>query len=189
MDVRSRFTTDLEKAATSLRIVAGSSSVSPRSPYDGVVDTLDRFDALPAGRRAILLVSDGLDISEGTSPGSSLRSTDLERSIQRAQRKNVAVFTFYSPTALTDGGQSQRILEGQSSLQKIADETGGRAFFQGSIAPVSFDPFFRRLAILLNRQFLLTYLTTNMKKGYYRVEVMSTNPEVKIEHPRGYYHR
>ncbi|MDM7922320.1 MAG: hypothetical protein QUS14_08465 [Pyrinomonadaceae bacterium] len=189
MEIRQRFTTDLERAANSLRIVTGSDSVSPRSPYDGVIDTLDRFDALPAGRRAILLISDGLDSSEGTSPGSSLRSTDLERSIRNAQRKNVAIFAFWSPTVSTDGGSSQRLLEGQGSLQRLVDQTGGRAFFQGSIAPVSFDPFFRQLNILLNRQFLLTYLSTNMKKGYYRVEVTSTNPTVKVEHPKGYFYR
>jgi hypothetical protein len=74
-------------------------------------------------------------------------------------------------------------------LAKLSDETGGRAFFQGSGAPISFDPFFRELRLLLNRQFLLSYLTSNMKKGYYKVEVTSTNPEVKIEHPRGYYYR
>jgi hypothetical protein len=43
--------------------------------------------------------------------------------------------------------------------------------------------------VLIGRQFLLSYATENMKKGYYKVEVKSTNPEVKIEHPKGYYHR
>jgi hypothetical protein len=71
----------------------------------------------------------------------------------------------------------------------LSDETGGRAFFQGSTAPVSFLPFFRDLSILLNRQFLLSYLSTHMKRGYHKVEVLSTNPEVKIEHPKGYYYR
>lgn len=189
MDVRARFTTDLEKAASSLRIVAASSAVSPRSPYDGVVDTLNRFDALPAGRRAILLVSDGVDTSQGLSPTSSIQSVDLDRAILRAQRRSVAVFTFYSPTVITESGQSRTILDGQGALAKLADETGGRAFFQGNIAPISFLPFFRELNLLLNRQFLLTYLSTNMKRGYYRVEVTSTRPEVKIEHPKGYYYR
>src|SRR5258706_3030705 len=36
MQVRQRFTEDLEKAASSLRIVVGSASAAPRSPYDGV---------------------------------------------------------------------------------------------------------------------------------------------------------
>ena len=188
LQIRQRFTDDLAKAADALRIVLSSSTASPRNPYDGVIDALDRFDALPAGRRAILLVSDGVDVSSGIelSPGQSL---DLDRAILRAQRRSVAVFSIYSPTVLTENAGSRLVLTGQGSLQKLSDETGGRAFFQGSTAPVSFLPFFRDLSILLNRQFLLSYLSTHMKRGYHKVEVLSTNPEVKIEHPKGYYYR
>jgi hypothetical protein len=187
--IRQRFTVDLARAADSLRIVASAASSAPRNPYDGVVDVLDRFEGLPAGRRAILLVSDGVDVSNGANSVSPGQSIDLDRAILRAQRRNVAVFSFYSPTALTENGNSRLVLFGQGSLQKLSDETGGRAFFQGSLAPISFEPFFRDLSILLNRQFLLTYLSTHMKKGYYKVEVTSTNPEIKIEHPKGYYYR
>lgn len=189
LQVRHKFSDDLNAASKSLRIVASSSTVAPRNPYDGVIDALNRFDALPAGRRAILLVSDGLDISQGIASSTPGQSLDLERAILRAQRRAVAVFSFYSPASLTDNGNSMLVMNGQGSLQKLSDETGGRAFFQGSIAPISFDPFFKDLRVLLNRQFLLSYLSTHMKKGYHRIEVLSTNPEVKIEHPRGYYYR
>jgi len=187
--IRQRFTTDLNAAAESLRIVTSSSSAAPRSPYDGVVDVLNRFDALPAGRRAIVLVSDGLDLSSGFNGASPGMSLELDRAILRAQRRSVAVFSIYSPASSTANGDSRLVLFGQGSLQKISDETGGRAFFQGSTAPISFEPFFKDLSILLNRQFLLTYLSTHMKKGYYKVQVTSTNPDVKVEHPKGYYYR
>jgi VWFA-related protein len=187
--VRQRFTTDLNAAAESLRIVTSSASSAPRSPYDGMIDVLNRFDSLPAGRRAIILVSDGLDLSSGLSGASPGQSIDLDRVILRAQRKSIAVFSIYSPASGTAGENSRLVLFGQGSLQKLSDETGGRAFFQGSLAPISFEPFFKDLSILLNRQFLLTYLSTHMKKGYYKVQVTSTNPEVKVEHPKGYYYR
>ena len=189
LQVRQRFTEDLDAAAEALRIVVSSSAAAPRNPYDGVIDALNRFDALPAGRRAILLVSDGLDISQGLSSSTPSQSIDLDRAIQRAQRRSVAVFAFYNPASVTEGGDSRLILNGQGSLQKIAEETGGRAFFQGSTGPISFDPFFRELTLLLTRQFLLSYLSTHMKHGYHRVEVLSTNPDIKIEHPKGYYYR
>lgn len=189
LQVRQRFTEDLDQAAESLRIVVSSSTVAPRNPYDSVIDALNRFDALPAGRRAILLVSDGLDITQGLSNSTPTQSLDLERAITRAQRRSVAVFSFYNPASITEGGDQRLILNGQGSLAKLSDETGGRAFFQGSIAPISFEPFFRDLTLLLNRQFLLSYLSTHMKRGYHRVEVLSTNPVVKIEHPKGYYYR
>lgn len=189
LQVRQRFTNDLDAAANSLRIVVSSASAAPRSPFDSVVDVLNRFDALPAGRRAILLVSDGLDTTGGIAGSSPGLSIDLDRAITRAQRRSVAVFSFYNPASLTESGDSRLILNGQGSLMKLADETGGRAFFQGSIAPISFEPFFRDLSLLLNRQFLLSYLSTHMNRGYHRIEVMSTNPNIKIEHPKGYYYR
>jgi hypothetical protein len=189
LQVRQKFTNDLEKAAGSLRIVSSSASSGPKNPFIGLSEALDRFDALPAGRRAVLLISDGLDISQGVANSGPTQSLDLDRAILKAHRRSATVFSFYNPTELTDNGSSMLILNGQGSLARLADETGGRAFFQGSMAPISFDPFFRQLAMLLNRQFLLTYLSTNMKKGYYRVGITSTNPDVRVEHPKGYYYR
>ena len=185
--VRQKFTEDLEKAAASLRIVIGVSTSS--NPYDGVLDALKRFDALPGGRRAILLVSDGLDASRGIANSSPTQSIELERAILNAQRKSVAVYSIYSTGNATERGSSILTLNGQGSLNRISDETGGRAFFQGTLSPVSFDPFLKDLSLTLNRQFALTYLSTHMKKGYHRIQVLSTNPEVKIEHPRGYFFR
>jgi VWFA-related protein len=149
---------------------------------------LNRFDALPAGRRAIVLISDGLDISNGIGESSPTQSVALDRAILAAQRRSTAVFAIYSPTEITERAGSQAVLNGQSSLLRLATETGGRAFFQGNIAPISFVPFFKDLSLLLNRQYLLTYLSTNMKRGYHRLEVRSTNPDVRIEYPKGYYY-
>ncbi len=184
-----RFTDDRERAANSLRIVSGSSNFAPRSPYDGVQDVLGRFDGVPAGRRALLLFSDGLDTSGGLSLASITQSYDLEQATLKAQRKGVAIYSFYSPASLTDNRNTNLAFAAQGALAKLSEQTGGRAFYQGSIAPTSYLPFFRELNTALNRQFSLTYFSTHMKKGYYKVEVTSTNPEVKIEHPRGYYYR
>ena len=189
VQVRQRFTDDREKAAKSLRIVSGTPDSGPRSPYDAVSDVLGRFDAVPTGRRAILLFSDGLDTTNGLSLASITQSFDLDQAALKAQKKGVAVYSFYSPTAFTDNGNSTFALAAQGALDKIAEETGGRAFFQGSIAPISYLPFFKELNISLNRQFSLTYLSTHMDKGYHKVLVQSTNPEIRIEHPKGYYFR
>lgn len=189
LDVRQKFTDDLEKAADSIRIVVGSASVAPRSPFDGVTDTLKRFDALPTGRRAILLISDGLDVSNGVSNSTPSQSLDLDEAILKSQRRGVAVYSFYASGSLTSGGNSLLVNNGQGSLLRIAEETGGRAFFSGSFTPVSFEPFFKDLSLLLSRQFALTYLSTHINRGYHKVKVTSTNPEVKIEHPKGYFYR
>ena len=189
LDIRQRFTDDLEKAAKSLRIVIGSSTFGPRSPFDGVSDIMGRFEGVPTGRRALLLFSDGVDTSQGTNLASISQSFELDQAILKAQRRSVPVYSFYSPTATSENGSSIFVLAGQGALAKLSDETGGRSFYQGSIAPISYLPFFKELVLSLNRQFSLTYLSTNMKKSYYKISVTSTNPEVKIEHPKGYYYR
>jgi VWFA-related protein len=189
LKVRQKFTEDLTKAAGSFRVVFSDGSAAPRSPYDSVSDALDRFDGLPAGRRAILMISNGLDLSNGEFSSTPGQSNDLHIAIRKAQRKNVAVYSIFATTNDSPAGPSFGVLNGQASLTMIADETGGRTFSTGSITPISFDPFLRQLNVLLGRQFLLTYLSENMKKGFYKVEVKSSNPEVKIEHPRGYYFR
>ncbi|HQZ83135.1 MAG TPA: VWA domain-containing protein [Pyrinomonadaceae bacterium] len=185
---RQRFTTDLVKAADSLRIVSGSVASAGNGPYGGVVSTVKRFEAMPAGRRAILLVSDGFDVSEGDSPSSVIHAPDLDRAISRAQRASVAIYSFYFPTGLTENS-AIRAISGQAGLDRLADETGGRSYFQGSGVPVTLTPFFDEINMALRRQFSLTYLSTHMKKGYHEVEVKSSNPEVTIEHPKGYYYR
>jgi len=189
LQIRQRFTDDLERAATSLRILAGTGAASSNGPYGGVREALKYFDALPAGRRAILLVSDGLDASQGVSVLSGMPSIELDRAILQAQRKSVAVYSIFSNGVLTARSGDPIVTFGQGGLERLSDETGGRAFMQGTLPPVSILPFIKDLNLLLSRQFALTYLSTHMKKGYHKVQVLSTNPQVKIEHPKGYFYR
>lgn len=187
--IRQRFTDDLEAAAKSLRIVSGSSAMAPQSPFYGLSEVLDKFDAVPTGRRAVVMFSDGLDSSSGLNLASIAQSSDLDRATLKANRKGIAVYSIYSPTLLTENGNQTFVLAAQGALAKLSDETGGRAFFSGALGPVSLLPYFKEMVVALSRQFALTYLSTHMKKGYHKVKVASTNPEVKIEHPRGYYYR
>lgn len=185
LQVSQKFTADLEKAAKSLRGPMGVASVAPYNPYVEVVEALKRFDSQPAGRRAILLVSDGLDVSRGVDSSGPTQSVDLERAINEAQRRSVAVYSFYAPTALTSR-DANLVGNAQSSLQRLSDETGGRAFFQGLGALTSFDPFIKELTALLDRQIALTYLSTHLKKGYHRVKITSSTSGVEINYPTGY---
>lgn len=184
LQVRQKFTTDIEKAAKALRSPLGVASAGPSSPYIEVIDAIKRFDAQPSGRRAILLVSDGLDISRGADLSSATQSIDLQRAITDAQRRGIAVYAFYAPSVAT---QNQILVaNAQSSLQRLADETGGRAFFQGTGAPVSFDPYLKNLTSSLETQIALTYLSTHLNKGFHRIKVRSATPGVELEHPAGH---
>ncbi len=184
LQVRQKFTTDLEKAAKALRPPLGFASAAPFNPYVEVVEAINRFDAQPSGRRAILLVSDGLDTSRGSDASTVTQSIDLQRAINESQRRSIAVYAFYAPSVIP---QSQVLLAAaQSALKRLGDETGGRAFFQGTGAPVSFDPFITELGSSLDKQIALTYLSTHPEKGFHRVRIRSSSPGVEIDHPAGY---
>jgi len=106
LQVKQRFTTDLEKAASVLRPPTGSATNSPYNPYVEVIEALKRFEGQPLGRRAILLVSDGLDISRGVDSSSPTQSVDLQRAINESQRRGVAIYSFYAPTIVAAGEKS-----------------------------------------------------------------------------------
>ena len=187
LQVRQKFTTDLEKAASALRIPLGAAGAAPFNPYVEIREGIKRFEGLPSGRRAMLVVSDGVDVSRGIDSSIPSQSIDLARAIKEAQRQSVAVYSFYAPTVgLAASNNLILSTNGLSSLEMLADQTGGRAFFQGTGVPVSFDPFLRDLAISFARQKALTYLSTHPNKGYHRIEVKSGLPNVEIDHPAGY---
>ena len=44
----------------------------------------------------------------------------------KAQRKGVAVYSFYNAASLTENGSSLLVLNGQGSLNRLSEETGGK---------------------------------------------------------------
>lgn len=187
LEVRQKFTTDLGKAAAALRIPLGIASAGPYNPYVEVLEGISRFESQPTGRRSLLLVSDGLDISRGLDSSAPGQSLDLQRAINQAQRRAVAVYSFYVPSvALNSTGNRILIGNAQSSLERLSSETGGRAFFQGTGAPVSFDPFLRGLNTALEKQLAVTYLSTHTNKGFHKLQIRSSTPGVELAYPLGY---
>jgi VWFA-related protein len=187
LEVRQKFTADLERAASGLRVPVGSSSAAPYDPYVEIIEGLKRFEGLPKGRRAMLVVTDGVDASRGLDSASVAQSIDLQRAVKQAQRLSVAIYSFYAPTVTMTARNNQFLASnGQGSLEVLADETGGQAFFQGTGAPVSFDPFLNDLAMSFTRQIALTYLSTHGNKGFHRIEIKSDKTGVEIDHPAGY---
>jgi hypothetical protein len=134
-----------------------SDSAAPFNPYVEVVEALKKFEGQGKNRNAVLLVSDGLDSSRGLDVSSTMDSIDLQRAIKEANRRNVTVYSFYAPSV---GLTSQnRVLAGygQSALNRLSNETGGRAFFQGTTGFVTFDSYFNRLREALNDQIAKAY--------------------------------
>ena len=101
----------------------------------------------------MLLISDGLDTSRGFDVSSAAHTIDLDRAIKRANERNVAVYAFYAPSVGLTSRSRLAASYGQSSLNRLADNTGGKAFFQGTTGFVTFDSYFRHLRQTLNEQY------------------------------------
>lgn len=153
LQVRQSFTTDLEKAARSLRVPRSSTSASAYNPYVEVIEALRTFDANWKGKNAVLLISDGLDTSRGFDSTSSAHTVDLERSIKKANEGNISVYAFYAPSVGLTSRSRLAASYGQNSLNRLADDTGGKAFFQGTSGFVTFDSYFEHLRQTLNEQY------------------------------------
>jgi hypothetical protein len=153
LQVRQPFTTELNRAANSLRIPIASTSASAYNPYVEVIEALKKFDAGWQGHNAVLLISDGLDTSRGFDATSAGNTIDLERAINEANRRNTAIFSFYAPSVGLTSRSRLAASYGQSSLNRVSHDTGGRAFFQGTTGFVTFDSYFNRLRAELNRQY------------------------------------
>lgn len=151
LQVRQEFTEDLETAGRALRIPAGTESAAPYNPYVEVLEALRLFDSEGNNRNAVLLISDGLDVSRGFDSFSSIHSVDMERAVREAKRRQVAVYSFYAPAVGLTSFNRQAVSFGQSALNRLSNETGGRAFFQGT-SFVSFNSYFERLSRTLNEE-------------------------------------
>lgn len=153
LQVRQSFTTDLNRAANSLRIPLASDSASAFNPYVEVVDALKKFDSNWGGNNAVLLISDGLDVSRGFDSSAAGHTLDIDRAIKEANRRDISIYSFYAPSAGLTSRNRLAASYGQSSLNRLSQETGGRAFFQGASGFVTFDSHFRRLREELNRHY------------------------------------
>ena len=157
LQVRQPFTTDLDKAANSLRIPLSTDASAPFNPYVEVLEALKKFENSKSTTNALLLVSDGLDTSRGLDSTAAGQTLDLQRAINEANRRNVAVFSFYAPSVGLTSHNRLAASYGQSSLNRLSNETGGKAFFQGTTGFVTFDSYFARLRETLNRQYAKAY--------------------------------
>lgn len=153
LQVRQPFTTDLEQAAKSLRIPLASRGSSAFNPYVEVLEALKKFDSSWTNGNAVLLISDGLDTSRGFDSTAAGHTLDIDRTISEANKRRVSIFSFYAPSVGLTSHSHLASSYGQSSLNRVSNETGGRAFFQGTTGFVTFDSYFKRLSDTLNRQY------------------------------------
>jgi hypothetical protein len=168
------FTTDHAAAGRSLRITLGAEA-GGSSPYLSITDAIKRWPESPS-RRAILLISDGIDPLQ---PGIS--DSYLDEAAQQAQRTGTQIYAIFASRAGHFGHSLWRINRGQNNLSQLADETGGEAYFQGFDTPVAFAPFLEQFASRLGHQYKLTFLAkAGNKASYQHVRLETEVPTAEL---------
>jgi VWFA-related protein len=125
-----------------------------------------------AVRRAIILLSDGED---------NLSHVTREEAIEMAQRAEAIVYTISTNVSGTHG-------PGDKVLERIADATGGRAFFPFQIRDVV--NAFTEIQDELRSQYSLSYTPADLKHdGHYRtIEIIANDRRnLRVRSRRGWY--
>ncbi len=154
----------LEQTLTGLR------SVGWTTLHDAVVTALYYFRGA-AGRRALILLSDGDDTASGVS---------FDEALEYGRRSGVGIYA----VGLEVGRFDMTI---RRKLEKLADETGGRAFNIGKAEELG--NVYAEIEDELRSQYLLAF-TSNRQAGdgeYRQVEVKVKGGKLKARTTRGYY--
>lgn len=152
--------------------LAGSTAI-----WDAVWATSNELlqDSAENTRRAIILLSDGED---------TISQVKMHEAIERAQKADALIYTIGIGDSYTFG-----VNEG--ALRKIAEHTGGRAYFPRSERELR--EAFAQIQRDLREQYLVAYAPSNKARdgSYRRIQIEITNPELrkqlKLNHRSGYF--
>jgi VWFA-related protein len=158
-----KFTKDVNELAGGL---AGLKAERGTALYDTLVFTLYYFNGIK-GQRALLLLSDGKD--EGS-------RFSYEDALEYARRAGVTIYTI---------GLGKEVEK--RKLEKIAEETGGRAFFLQDATGL--DSIYGTIEKELRSQYLIAYQSGNTTGAneFRTVELKVAQPGVEAKTMRGYY--
>ena len=148
----------------------------------GPGDSTDFFDAVYSGcvsqwkapesgpvHRVIIIISDGEDT------GSRHALADV---VAAAQRSEIQIYTL-------NVHLKKRNYPGDPTLQKLADETGGRFFVANNAREA--DDIFSELEQELRTQYYVSFRPQGEVSGYHALKVEVQNPKLMVHARHGYY--
>jgi VWFA-related protein len=171
-DVTQDFTGDIDKLRTGVKVIkAGGGTAMWDSVYFACRDKLMKEPSSGAVRRAIILISDGED---------NLSRVYRDEAIDMAQRAGVIVYTI--STSLVE-----KHTKGDDDLKKLADATGGRAFFPEKLDDVV--AAFSDIQEELRSQYMISYRPDQfVANGQFRpIQIMTDSKKYKVRAKKGYY--
>jgi VWFA-related protein len=171
-EVTQDFTDSTEHLSTGVRMLrAGGGTAMYDALYFACRDKLLKQEQTGPVRRAIILLSDGDD---------NLSHVTREEAIEMATRAEVIVYTISTNIS----GMKDK---GDKVLERIAEATGGRAFFPFQMRDVS-DAFLS-IQEELRSQYAVAYKPANFAAdGRYRtIEILAQERGLKVRTRKGYY--
>jgi Ca-activated chloride channel family protein len=172
-EVTQDFTDNTEALAHGVReLRPGGGTALYDALYFACRDKLLKAPQSTPSRRAIILLSDGDD---------NLSHVTREEAIEMAQRAEAIVYTISTNVSGSKGS-------GDKVLERIAEATGGRAFFPFQIRDVS--NAFSEIQNELRSQYAISYKPANFKAdGHYRtIEIVANDRKnLRVRSRRGYY--
>jgi len=172
-EVTQDFTDNTELLAHGVReLRPGGGTALYDALYFACRDKLLKASKATPVRRAIILLSDGDD---------NLSHVTMGEAIEMAQRAETIVYTISTNVSGTKGN-------GDKILERIADATGGRAFFPFQIRDVV--NAFGEIQEELRSQYAVSYKPADFKAdGHYRtIEIVANDRKnFRVRARRGYY--
>jgi VWFA-related protein len=141
--------------------------------YDGLWNSLSHLKGI-AGRRAVVVLTDGRDENNpGTAPG-SLHTLDEVLALQREVNASIFAIGF---GANVDG----------AVLERLAEVSGGQSYFASDAETLSTQ--FTRIVQDLRRRYIVSYTSTNdQHDGTWRtIDVRPKNPGAVVLTSGGYF--
>src|SRR5580704_516431 len=145
--------------------------------YDAVYLAAHDMLAPEAGRKAIILITDGED------EGSKL---SMKEAIEAAQKADTIVYGILYVDRQFYGGFSLGY-SGKSVLKQMAEETGGRLFTVGG--KNSLGSIFEQIQEEMRTQYLIGYTPTNPNKdgSFRKIDLKTHDKDQKVQVRKGYY--
>jgi len=176
IELHQDFTDDVEELKAAIHAVKAGGATPL---YDALYRVIEEKMTTAPGRRVLVLISDGEDTaSEHT----------MEEVIELAQRTEVLI---YSVGTMHAGGFGVTMgltdAPGMKELRKLAEETGGKAFFPEKI--LDLERNFSDISTELRSQYYLFYVSSNQNRDgrFRKIEVrIPTRKDLRVRTRRGY---
>ena len=170
--VNTPFTNNQEKLAEGVRIIrAGGGTALFDAVYSAGRDVIMKNKDTTSVRKAIILLTDGDDVNSHVT---------REEAIEMAQRAEVIVYCISTNTSSTR-------TRGDKILERIAEATGGRAFFPFVAQDVA--NAFQDIEEELRSQYSLFFLphTKPVDGSFHSIEILPVNKKLHVRARKGYF--